>query len=174
MCWNLWIFKNSISNWCFFCNTRFGWNKRIKKLYNFYLEIFKEILYIILSKHNRLSFIKFDKKIGHLLLWFDAHIYNLWEYILVKKKWFCKLFVGLCIELVKLHLCKVVYWKNAMNNNVISWACECECELVNMNRWVGWNLCEFFWWNGQNMLKIFFATEERIFSYVEFLKTNMA
>jgi hypothetical protein len=47
------------------------------------------------------------------------------------------------------------------------WTCEHEYG-------IGWNLCEYFLWNGQNMLKIFFATEERIFSYVEFLKTNMA
>jgi len=98
-------------------------------------------VYIILSEHNKLSSITFDKICGHLLFWLDAHIYNLWEHILVKKNWFCKLFVGVCIELVELQLCKVVYWTNAMNNT-ISWAYERECEHVNMNRWVGWNLCE--------------------------------
>jgi hypothetical protein len=69
----------------FVCYTRFGWNKRTKHIYNFYLEIFNEILYIILLECNKVSSITFDKICGHFLLWFDAHISNLWEYILVKK-----------------------------------------------------------------------------------------
>jgi len=97
------------------------------------LEIFNE-KYIILSKHNELSSITFDKIYGHLLFWFDAHIYNLWEYILVKNKGFSNSLWGVNIELVELHSCKVVYWTNAINNNVISWAYE--CEPMNMNRWL--------------------------------------
>ncbi len=112
----------------FFCNTSFGWNKRTKKLDNFYLEIFNEILYILLE-HNKLSFITFNKICGNFLFWFDAHIYNLWEYILVKEKKFFKLFVGVHIELIELHLCKVVYIKQ------MQWITTLYHEPMSVNLW---------------------------------------